>query len=234
MELFVGIGQALNDIIRIAIDILLRWMPSIATVVIGFGGQNVRNQDIFGTIQAPVPEPAAVDTFQLLSQDGTYAQLAHWWGVYVAIALFISLIEAAIIVYSFLQTRRIRIKERDARRAAIHSVVAHDVSKTQLRWNRVLEQSESEDEHLWRLAILEADIMLNELLDTLGYKGETMSEKMRAVPRSAFNTIDQAWEAHKVRNEVAHGGEAYGLSARDVRTAIQRYESVFREHHVIE
>ena len=38
--------------------------------------------------------------------------------------------------------------------------------RTQLRWNGILEEANSDDERKWRLAILEADIMLNELLES--------------------------------------------------------------------
>src|SRR3989338_4732588 len=108
-----------------------------------------------------------------------------------------------------------------------------DVDKTRLRWDRVVEQASADSEHGWRLAILEADIMLNELLDLEGYRGETMADKMKQVDRARFNTIDYAWEAHKIRNQVAHEGAAFPLSAREVRRVIGLYESVFREFDLL-
>jgi hypothetical protein len=115
-----------------------------------------------------------------------------------------------------------------------HPVAAHDVSRIQLRWNGIVEEANSDDERKWRLAILEADIMLNELLDVQGYRGETMADKMKKVDRGSFRSIDAAWEAHRVRNQIAHQGSAHLLSGREARHVIGLYEEVFREFKVVE
>lgn len=118
--------------------------------------------------------------------------------------------------------------------AAAHPVKKQDVPRTQLRWNRIVEQAYSDDEQKWRLAILEADIMLNELLDLKGYSGDTMADKMKQIDRADFNAIDDAWEAHKVRNAIAHKGSAHQLNDRETRRIIGLYEKVFREFKIIE
>ena len=76
--------------------------------------------------------------------------------------------------------------------------------------------------------------MLNELLDVMGYKGETMADKMRGVDRASFNSIDLAWEAHKIRNRIAHDGSAHQLTARETRRVIALYEKVLKESRFIE
>ena len=119
-------------------------------------------------------------------------------------------------------------------RAAAHPVAKQDVPRTQLRWNKIVEQANSNSEQHWRLAILEADIMLNELLDLKGYKGDTMADKMKQIGRADFNTVDEAWEAHKVRNRIAHEGSAHKLNDRETRRVIALYEKVFREFKIIE
>ena len=75
--------------------------------------------------------------------------------------------------------------------------------------------------------------MLNELLDLQGYKGETIADKMKQVDRAKFNSIDAAWEAHKIRNRVAHEGTTADLDAREARRVIGLYERVFKEFHYI-
>src|SRR3989338_3011053 len=41
--------------------------------------------------------------------------------------------------------------------------------------------------------------------------------------------VELAGKAHKVRNDIAHGGEGYKLEERDVRVAIDYYKRVFEE-----
>ena len=71
--------------------------------------------------------------------------------------------------------------------------------------------------------------MLNELLDLQGYKGETMAEKLKQVSRTNFNTVDDAWEAHKMRNKVAHEGVEYHIDEREKNRVINLYQRVFKE-----
>ncbi|HWO07326.1 MAG TPA: hypothetical protein VNM40_01945 [Candidatus Paceibacterota bacterium] len=164
-----------------------------------------------------------------LTQGWTSETVFELWGPIFPFAMFITLLAGVGIIYCALRIWQIRQAEWAGFRKAQRTVAAEDVPATQLRWNRVLEHANSDDEHKWRLAILEADIMLNELLDLQGYKGETMAEKMKQVDRANFNSIDDAWEAHKVRNRVAHEGVEYHISEREKNKVINLYARVFHE-----
>lgn len=104
---------------------------------------------------------------------------------------------------------------------------------TKKKWDKIVAQSESTTPSEWRLAIIEADIMLDDLLSTLRLPGETMGDKLKAVEKSDFNTIDLAWEAHKARNMIAHQGSDFVLNQRETRRIISLYEVVFKEFHLI-
>lgn len=151
------------------------------------------------------------------------------WGPLYPLAIIVSLLFSVGIAYCALRISQIRKIEHHNFHRHAHSVHHEDVPRTRLRWNRIMEHANSADEHQWRLAILEADIMLNELLDVLGYKGETMGEKMKMVNRANFNSIDEAWEAHKVRNRVAHEGSENPLTEREKNIVISQYARVFKE-----
>ena len=69
-----------------------------------------------------------------------------------------------------------------------------------------------------------------DLLEKHGYPGEGVGERLRS---ATFATLQDAWEAHKVRNQIAHEGSAFNLSADLVRRTIGRYENVFHEFKVI-
>lgn len=152
-----------------------------------------------------------------------------WWGNVFPFSIFLILLFGAGIVYCAMRIMQIRRHEWATFHKAAHTVIAEDVPRTQLRWNRILENARSDDEHKWRLAILEGDIMLNELLDLQGYKGETMAEKMKQVSRTQFNSIDDAWEAHRVRNRVAHEGTEHRIEEREKNHVINLYQRVFKE-----
>lgn len=151
------------------------------------------------------------------------------WGALFPFSIFLALLFGVGIIYCAMRILQIRRAEWANFRKAAHTVIAEDVPRTHMRWSRILEHAQSDDEHKWRLAILECDIMLNELLDLQGYKGETIAEKMKQVPRSQFNSIDDAWEAHKVRNKVAHEGVEYHIDERTKNHVINLYQRIFKE-----
>jgi hypothetical protein len=174
-----------------------------------------------------------VQFLQTNSAPGVYDQMYQNWGILVGFSIALSLIFAAVLIYSLVRVFQIRQTEYKKFQAAAQSVAAHDIPQTRLRWERILEQASSESEQNRRLAILEADIMLGELLDDLGYRGETMADKMRQIHKAEFNTIDLAWEAHRARNVIAHEAD-YQVSSHEAMRIIGLYDKIFREFGFIE
>lgn len=115
--------------------------------------------------------------------------------------------------------------------AAIDKNPAQNPLKT--KWEKILTLSESQNQSDWRLAIIEADIILDDLLKKLQLPGDTMGDKLKAVEPSDFTTIDAAWEAHKMRNMIAHEGTDFLINQREIRRIISLYESVFKEFQLI-
>ncbi len=116
--------------------------------------------------------------------------------------------------------------------AEMHAPVL-SANPAQKKWERIQKHMVSDKENDWKIAIIEADAILEEMMDKMGYHGENLGAKLKAVEPSDFTTIDNAWEAHKVRNEIAHGGAEFRLSEREARRIIALYESVFREFKYI-
>lgn len=101
------------------------------------------------------------------------------------------------------------------------------------RWERVLSHLNSERESDWRLAVLEADVLLDEMVSGMGYHGDSLGERLKSVEKSDFTTLDKAWEAHAVRNRIAHEGAAFALTEREAKRVLTLYEEVFKEFHYI-
>jgi hypothetical protein len=102
-----------------------------------------------------------------------------------------------------------------------------------VRWKRILDKASSQSESDWRLAIIEADVILDEMMGKMGYHGKDLGEKLKSVEKSDFETIELAWEAHKIRNRIAHMGGEYPLSERETRRVISLYKQVFEEFEYI-
>lgn len=98
------------------------------------------------------------------------------------------------------------------------------------QWQVVLDHVNSESPAEWKLAILEADNILDEVLDDLGYVGETVAEKLKTMSPTKIASYDDIWVAHKLRNQIAHGGAIdMELSKKSARDAIAKFEKAFKE-----
>ncbi len=102
------------------------------------------------------------------------------------------------------------------------------------RWGQIIQHVNSENPNDWRQAILEADIILEDLLKKLGVHGISIGEKLKGLTKADFQNLDAAWEAHKVRNVIAHEGSNFQISAREAKRVIGLFEKVFKEFKVIE
>jgi hypothetical protein len=102
-----------------------------------------------------------------------------------------------------------------------------------MKWDKILARVESKNESDWRQAIIEADIILGDLLVKMGYKGMTIGEQLDRVAKGDFKTLAQANEAHHVRNRIAHDGSDYPLSQYEARRVINLYREVFEEFFYI-
>ena len=80
---------------------------------------------------------------------------------------------------------------------------------------------------------MEADIMLEEMLNKMGYKGNGIGEMLKQIEESDFITLNKAWEAHKVRNNIAHRGGDQVLSKDEAERVVGLYKKVFEEFYYI-
>lgn len=144
------------------------------------------------------------------------------------------------IVYCFMRIEEIVHKTRHEDKP--HGDKGHDdgesdaegtQSPSQKRWERIVAHANSVEESNWRLAILEADVLLDEMVTHMGYHGDSLGEKLKGVEKSDFVSLDMAWEAHAVRNKIAHEGAAFALTEREAKRVIGLYENVFSEFHYL-
>jgi len=150
-------------------------------------------------------------------------------GIFLKILLTIlALIAAYVIFYYYIRIERLEKTEREKIRdhLAVHKAKEQEVSNA--TWSKISEHIDSTEEIEWKMAIMEADIMLEDVLADLGYEGETVADKLKLAEEGGMKFVNEAWEAHKVRNKIAHEGMSYELPQREAKRIISLYENVFR------
>ncbi len=155
--------------------------------------------------------------------------------VYLMILFLITLI-----IYCAIRMFEIRKKMHEHLHHQIHEYahkqkakdVVKQAEKTVSRnegWVKVLKNLGGPNEGDWRMAIIDADKMLDMLTDQLNLPGENLGEKLKSADREKFKTLNMAWDAHNVRNRVAHEGTSFVLTKREADRVIALYEKVFLE-----
>ncbi|OGG78277.1 hypothetical protein A3A36_02915 [Candidatus Kaiserbacteria bacterium RIFCSPLOWO2_01_FULL_52_12b] len=164
------------------------------------------------------------------STAGLAAWLAHLWLWIIFIGYILAIIALFIIVYLTVRLFELRKRESEFYSTLL---VAPDTGDEHPRWKHIESLAQGTSPSEWREAIIEADILLDELLTESGYEGENIAEKLNSAELGNLGTLKDAWEAHKVRNQIAHEGSAFELSEGLVRRTISHYETVFRELNAI-
>lgn len=157
------------------------------------------------------------------------------WNVYSVIAILLSLLFFVGFVYAkirygqLVEIEQAALKDAEARWAARYS----KTDSKNAKWEAIQRRVTENNPESWRVAIIEADIMLEETLTNAGYVGQSIGEKLKSANPHSFTTVQDAWEAHKVRNTVAHVGSDFVLTQKVAQETITQFGRVFREFGVI-
>lgn len=100
-------------------------------------------------------------------------------------------------------------------------------------WVEVMRKIESPNPSDWNLAVIQADAILDNLLRAMGLFGETMGDRLKQLDRSKLNSLDEVWEAHKLRNRIAHATDRV-LTREEARGAINLYAKALHELQYLE
>lgn len=157
---------------------------------------------------------------------------AHIWPTWKIVAGIISTLALGGVIYNTWKLRLINVLEQKIYGVPLEPPLsnAKEIREpTNKKWEMVLKYLNSNDMSDWRLAIIEADVMLEELLRALGYTGDSVGEMLKSADKNEFSSLDEAWEAHKIRNSVAHSGASFQLNEREAKRIISLFEKVFTE-----
>lgn len=100
-------------------------------------------------------------------------------------------------------------------------------------WEAVQVRMRAMREPEWKLAVIEADKLLDELLRRMGYKGKDMGARLKRLTPEQLPNINDIWKAHKVRNLLSHDMN-YHISFSEAQWVIHTYEEALKEFHILD
>lgn len=100
-------------------------------------------------------------------------------------------------------------------------------------WVKILKRVEKDSEAEWKLALIEADKIFDDLLKRMGYKGKDQAERMQQVTPLQFSNINELWQAHKIRNRLVHEPD-FHINQDEAIFFLKAYEKAFRDLALLE
>jgi len=169
----------------------------------------------------------------LVSLGGVFGFLSVMWTSITILAYITSIIFLTLYVYASvrknldeeLQTQSLRNEEK------LYDQLYRGAARGN-RLDSLLAHSDSDNPNDWKLAIIEADIILDDVLKQQGYAGNSLGERLKSISPNQLESLQDAWEAHKIRNRIAHEGADFVLTKRLAQETVTKYQRVFAEFGV--
>lgn len=100
-------------------------------------------------------------------------------------------------------------------------------------WKQILKRLHSKDQSQWKLAIMEADKILDEILKMAGYKGEVMDDRLKSLTTAQLSNLEDIKNAHRIRKEISQNPD-FQITQDEASVIIKVYNQAFTELYLIE
>jgi len=123
------------------------------------------------------------------------------------------------------------LKRSDAgwwiREGALAKNFAYGLNPNQ-RWEQVKARLQKGDEANLKLAVIEADNLMDEILKRMGLPGATFEERLKQIEVQEVGSVDKVWEGHRTRDMIVHQPN-FHLSQEEAEKTIADFEAALKE-----
>lgn len=100
-------------------------------------------------------------------------------------------------------------------------------------WDKILRRIETGEESEYKLAIIEADDLVDSILKRMGYAGENLGDRLSRLSSAILPNIQELQRAHQIRNTIVHD-PYYSLVLDEARKTLEVYEQAMRDLQALE
>jgi len=104
----------------------------------------------------------------------------------------------------------------------------YGVRKIAKAWDKIIGRLEAGLESEYKLAVIEADNLLDGIIKRIGFGGETLADRLDQITSATLTNLDQVREAHKLRNTIVHDPD-YRLTLDQTRRTLDIYEKALSD-----
>ena len=163
---------------------------------------------------------------ELYDQFYNFLSSANWDAI-VLILKITSFLVSALLIWLII----ILLKRADAawwvRERVFASNFAYGKSENE-KWNAIISRAKKGDEANLKLAVIEADNLMDEILKRMGLPGADMAERLKQIEVQEIKSIDKVWATHDLRNRIVHESN-FHLTQEEAEQAARNIEDALRE-----
>jgi hypothetical protein len=101
-------------------------------------------------------------------------------------------------------------------------------SLSKKKWQKITSRIHQDNPSQYKVAILEADKIVDDILKGMGYKGENMIERLDHPTAIHIENAEDLKKAHQVRNQIIHETN-YQIDRKKAEEIIGIYENFLRQ-----
>jgi len=101
------------------------------------------------------------------------------------------------------------------------------------RWEKILGRANMESLESMKLAVIDGDKMVDDVLKRLGLQGQHMADRLDQLSDDDYFTLTGLWRAHRLRNNIVHT-PGFEVSTHELWRAVEDYKAFLEELQVIE
>ncbi len=109
---------------------------------------------------------------------------------------------------------------------------AYASGKAEKRWRATSKRLASPNAADWKLAIIEAETLIDDVLTRLGFGGQSFGERLKKVNKDTIPSLDNLTAAHQTRNNIVHDPD-YRLDLAEATKTFAAYEKALKELDVL-
>ena len=98
-----------------------------------------------------------------------------------------------------------------------------------IKWKDIKDKINSDNIDDWKEAIIMADSILDDIFSRIGYKMDGLGEKLKNIEPSDFASLQDVWDAYKVRSRIAREGAHFEITHEEVKDTLAKYEKGLKE-----
>lgn len=109
----------------------------------------------------------------------------------------------------------------------IPSELVSKKGKLRAKWEKARAKLKSKNESDCKVAIIEADKIIDDLIKRMGYAGENFGERLNNITPGQIENIEDLKKAHEIRNRIIHD-ESFVLTKEEAKKTMDYFEDFLK------